>query len=235
MGRGATYVQAIARVILPIRCMLCGEHLAASGAFDVCAVCQAGFEFNDAPRCAACDRPETHHACLACPAGAHAFDQARAPLLYNDTMAMLLAAGRRPGRTDIWRQLSRCLADDAAASGLVRSAPYLVPVPSGRRRLLQRGFNPSARLARHLGAAWDKKVRYLLRPIRDTARQNQLSIAKRQQNMTAAYTCCRPISGHVVLVDDYIITGATARAAARALRAAGAHKVFVLALGRGQS
>ena len=46
------------------------------------------------------------------------------------------------------------------------------------------------------------------------------------------FTAAGPSPSRVLLVDDVVTTGATAAAAARALRSVGAEQVVVLALGR---
>ncbi len=50
--------------------------------------------------------------------------------------------------------------------------------------------------------------------------------------MRGAFAATRPVRGTVVLVDDVYTTGATAGAAATALRRAGAARIEVLSLAR---
>jgi predicted amidophosphoribosyltransferase len=69
----------------------------------------------------------------------------------------------------------------------------------------------------------------------ETAAQAGLSAAERRRNVAGAFSAVRPapVAGRVVvLVDDVLTTGATARACARALRDAGARAVHVLTLAR---
>ena len=68
---------------------------------------------------------------------------------------------------------------------------------------------------------------YLRRAVAD---QVGLTALQRQENLDAAFGTRRIINGTVVIVDDVITTGATMNSAARALKFAGAQRVFALAL-----
>jgi len=75
----------------------------------------------------------------------------------------------------------------------------------------------------------------LLARTRDTPTQTALSAAARGANVDGAFTAVdsRAVRDrYVVLVDDVWTSGATARAAARALRDAGARAVDVLTFAR---
>ncbi|MFP2931327.1 phosphoribosyltransferase family protein, partial [Pyxidicoccus sp. 3LG] len=68
---------------------------------------------------------------------------------------------------------------------------------------------------------------------RETQRQVGLSEAERAHNVASAFTASSQAAGReVLLLDDVFTTGATARAAADALRDAGATRVEVLTLAR---
>jgi ComF family protein len=125
---------------------------------------------------------------------------------------------------------------------LVRALPreaafdVIVPVPMHWRRRLERGFNQASLLANELGRYVGAPIASALRrPYRGTP-QASLSFADRRANLRgASFTVSRPgaIAGRrVLLVDDVITTGATARACARALKSAGAAHVTVLTLAR---
>jgi predicted amidophosphoribosyltransferase len=76
------------------------------------------------------------------------------------------------------------------------------------------------------------RPRWLVR-LRATAPQTDLAAAERRANVAGAFAAAPVVAGrHVVVVDDVITTGATVGECARALRAAGARRVGVLAVAR---
>ncbi|HZC78558.1 MAG TPA: phosphoribosyltransferase family protein, partial [Ktedonobacterales bacterium] len=111
---------------------------------------------------------------------------------------------------------------------------WLVPVPLGPKRLWQRGYNQSERLARALGRRWRRPVVDLLARTRDTATQTALTPEARLANVAGAFQMRGTTRGArtLVLVDDVCTTGATLAEAARALELAGAVTVAAITFGR---
>jgi len=111
----------------------------------------------------------------------------------------------------------------------VPSEALVVPVPPspGRRP----GPHLATALAKALARRTGRPFRPLLRQVRPAAEQHRLSRTDRARNVEGLFIA-RPVAGPVVLVDDLITSGATASAAAAALRAAGATAVQVVALAR---
>lgn len=112
---------------------------------------------------------------------------------------------------------------------LPRGPVLLVPVPSRRSTVRRRGHDPLLRTSRHAAARLrrtgvDALVAGLLRPTRRVRDQAGLGAGDRAANLAGAFCCSRTPSGSeapVVIVDDVITTGATAREAQRALEASG--------------
>jgi ComF family protein len=101
-----------------------------------------------------------------------------------------------------------------------------VPVPLHARRLAERGYDQACllamTLARATGGTWAPRA--LIRAL-PTAQQASLSRDRRESNVAAAFAVrdARIVRGRsVVLVDDVVTTGATARACIAALSAVGA-------------
>ncbi|PYP31317.1 MAG: ComF family protein [Gemmatimonadetes bacterium] len=145
------------------------------------------------------------------------------------------------------------VADDLAAAMSSMVLPggegaMLVPVPLGPRRLRQRGYNQSARLAQALGRRWHRPVAELLVRVRDTATQTALTPAARRANVAGAFevrnekcgmrsppmqnSALRNPHSALVLVDDVFTTGATLAEAARVLECAGVTAVLAVTFGR---
>ncbi len=125
---------------------------------------------------------------------------------------------------------------------LVRALPpdrqfdVIVPMPLHWYRRWQRGFNQSELLAAAVGRRMGLPVvKGTLRRKRHVAPQSGLSRAARRRNVAGLFSVSdrAAVAGRrVLLVDDVLTTGATAQAAARALKSAGAAQIFVLTLAR---
>jgi ComF family protein len=100
-----------------------------------------------------------------------------------------------------------------------------VPVPIHWRRRGSRGFNQSELLAERL-----LPRPALLRRSRPTAPQAGLKLKDRIANLEGAFEASAEVRGlPILLIDDVITTGHTARECAKALLAAGAAEVGILA------
>ncbi len=142
--------------------------------------------------------------------------------------------------------LGRMLAE--AMAQLAAEAPaemLVIPVPLHPSKYAQRGFNQSRSLAaaalgflRKSHPQWRLTLASstLLRQ-RATESQAGLTPRQRRQNVRGAFVVSDPArvtAQHVIVVDDILTTGATARAAAQALVQAGAASVWVATLARAQ-
>ena len=104
----------------------------------------------------------------------------------------------------------------------------IIPIPLHRKRLLERGFNQSAEIARHVAPRLGMRVEpRLLQRQRDTCAQSGLDAATRAQNLAQAFGINRqrPVPRRVALIDDVLTTGSTAEAAASTLKSAGCERV----------
>lgn len=106
----------------------------------------------------------------------------------------------------------------------------VVAVPIHWTRRCYRGFNQSELLAERLPHRAD-----LLRRRKATRPQVGLKVAERLTNLENAFACVARVEGlRVLLVDDVLTSGGTARECARALKAAGAAEVGVLTFAAGE-
>ena len=123
--------------------------------------------------------------------------------------------------------LSRVIAGEAVAD-------WLAPVPITPVRLRERGFNQAFEIARALYKRGGVRLTRTIHRRRgaETPQSSLPDTAARRANVAGAFKARAPISGHVVIIDDVVTTGATVNALARCLKKAGAHRVDVWAIAR---
>ena len=114
-------------------------------------------------------------------------------------------------------------------------AETMIPVPLGKKRLKERGYNQVGLVARplayHLGLDYRPDA---LWKARETRSQVGLSIAQRSENVQDAYQAnAKLVKNRMVLImDDVATTGSTISACTDALLSAGAQEVYVLTIAR---
>ena len=114
----------------------------------------------------------------------------------------------------------------------------MIPVPLGKNRLKERGYNQVGLVARPL--AFRLRLRYeptALRKIRETRSQVGLTVFQRHKNVQNAYQADpKVITGKsILMMDDVATTGSTISACSEALRSAGAQDVYVITIARALS
>lgn len=104
----------------------------------------------------------------------------------------------------------------------------IVPVPISRERMKSRGYNQSALLARALSKQTGIPYAELLEKIKNNRPQHRLEKYERDKNVKGVYRASDCSGLRILLIDDIVTTGATARECARILYRAGAEHVGVL-------
>ncbi len=242
-GRLARAPEKFLDLLLPPHCLTCDAEVERQGSF--CATCFSGLNLISAPFCARCGVPFTHEgeaergadgalSCTPCLTRAPGFAVARAALRYDEGAKRLILPFKHADRTEMAAPLARLMA--RAGGDLLQAADILVPVPVHWRRLIARRYDQAALLAQRLGRLSGRRVvPDVLRRTRATVPLGDKGAAERAALVADAFSVARParVAGQrVLLVDDVMTSGATAEACARALLAAGAARVEVLAAAR---
>ncbi len=142
-----------------------------------------------------------------------------------------------------WRMGAMLAQAVAKLAGEAPNQLLVVPVPLHRSKLVDRGFNKARVLAVHALRALRRshpEWKLTLAPstlmrLRATGSQAGLSPRQRRMNVQGAFQVANAaaVEGkHVLLVDGILTTGATARAASKTLKRAGAATVWVATLAR---
>ncbi len=209
-------------LLFPSRCLVCG-----GGGDVLCQDCLPRLPRLAGAVCARCGSPAAH-ACRECAERSLGFASARSALVYRGEVARALAAWKEGGA---WRMARRAAA--IVAEVVPRPLVDVVTsVPADRDRALWRGHDPAASLARVLGREWGLPYERTLTRVTRAAAQKSLDAVERQTNLVGAFRAIRRVPRSVAVIDDVYTTGATASAAAMALREGGAARVEVVTLAR---
>jgi len=201
----------------------------------------AALTFLTGTLCKSCARPQEidlgpDAKCVACLTRPPVWTRASAALVYDDVSRIPILGLKRAGRRDGLKVMANWMV--TAGRDSLEQADLIVPVPLHYLRLVQRGYNQSGWLASAIASQSGVSVRHgLLNRVRSTPSQAGLSARARHQNVRGAFAVAKRGERHlegktVVLVDDVMTTGATLKAASRALITAGAQQVDVLVLAR---
>lgn len=221
-------------LLFPPRCVACGR----AGQL-LCDTCAQRVAPVPAPYCPRCGQPQSNdHICPSCTSlQSNPLTLARACAIFQSPLREAIHALKYENMPQLAPSLTRYLHAGYAhhlVSSIHTPVSAILPVPLHANRQHQRGYNQSALLARHFTLRTGIPLRedWIVRT-RDTEPQVGKNYRERQHNVADSFTATVPLAGMtLLLIDDVYTTGATLRACASALRAAGAQEVYALTLAR---
>jgi ComF family protein len=199
-----------------------------------CPECQHSVPILVEPTCQVCGLPrQTSGTCNVCRERPPSYYLLRSWLAFDDPIREALHRLKYRRDLGLGEALARHM--QGFVAGLGWPVELLVPVPLGRRRQKERGYNQVGLVAWPLAMllGWDYAPKALNRQ-RETVSQVGLSAEARRKNVWNAFRAdSQRLRGrNVLLMDDVATTGATLSACADALLAAGAAKVYALTIAR---
>lgn len=220
-------------LLYPSNCPLCGGPSNLYELSPICSVCFSGIKRFTGPSCAVCGEAfgsELGHICGRCIKEPPPFKRAASYGLYtDDALREAIHLLKFSGIKRLSKPLGMLL------SGIeLPSADLIVPVPVSARSLRARGFNHSALMgktvSKRLGIPLLVGVLYKKK---DTPPQVGLTRAERLENLRGAFGMRERLNGQkVLLIDDVLTTGATARECSKTLLKGGADEVYVATAAR---
>ena len=249
-------------ILMPSDCRVCGAAMAALAPVRVCEACVARVGTQAATEqdvlCTRCgDALGMESArfaaamgvgeCTMCRLAPPQFDRAVAHANYEDEMRRMLHLLKFEGMRGVAEYV---LGDAMAAAaqklrGDAADELVVVPVPLFAVREKARGFNQAKVLAevmikrlRKLEPRWTLSLEgQALSRVKDTRALYSLNPTQRRASLKGEFRVADAeavLGREVLLIDDIMTTGATARECARVLKRAGAAKVWVVTAARAQ-
>jgi ComF family protein len=258
-----TWVVAdVANVLMPSDCRVCGAAMAALARVRVCEACvtRVGTQA-DAEQDVLCTRcgdamgmESARFAaamgvseCTMCRLAPPQFDRAVSFANYEDEMRRMLHLLKFEGERGVAEHVlgEAMVAAARKLRGVAADELVVVPVPLFAAREKARGFNQAKLLAkgavkrlRRVAPGWRLRLGSgVLERVKDTQALYALNPTQRRASLKGAFRLAdvEAVRGReVLLIDDIMTTGATARECARVLKRAGAAKVWVVTAAKAQ-
>lgn len=235
---------ALASVLLPAPCRICGQTLTNAGRIPICEPCLGSFERIAEPMCRCCGRPfvsavsaqAIEPLCRLCRADFYAFEQTRSFAIYGDALSQAITLLKYEEVTRLGDWFAARLAEVISSVAAEWRPSVIVPVPLYPARQRERGYNQADLIARPLAKRLGLRLESrLLMRIKPRPPQLLLSRSERWKSVRGAYASRegpRVDNLRVLLVDDVLTTGATLDSCARTLKKAGVAAVFGLTVAR---
>ncbi|HKG54106.1 MAG TPA: ComF family protein [Anaerolineales bacterium] len=219
-------------LLFPPTCGGCGKV-----GWRWCPECQARVPRINKPFCETCGIPtQGSTSCEKCKLNPPAYQMMRSWAVFDSPIQNALHAMKYRRNIGLGESIAIQMVD------FVRSLNWpieiTIPVPLGKKRLIERGYNQVALVARplafRLGLKYESDA---LQKVRETRSQVGLTVSQRHENVQNVYWAdTNIVNGKSILImDDVATTGSTISACTEALLSAGVREIYVLTIARALS
>lgn len=231
--------RAALEFVYPPSCLLCHQELVqktddASEPSSFCLDCVSKLVPGTGNACRRCGAPVGPYVsasdhCILCRKENFAFDEVVRLGLYRDELRTACLFAKNPSGLLLCHALADLLVSARPSALGPNSFDLVIPVPEHWvKRLIRRQYAAET-MARRISDRLNVRLATgILAKARWTPKQAKSAPVQRRQQQQNAFRAAASVKGQsILLVDDILTTGATADAAARELKRAGARRVVV--------
>ncbi len=197
------------------KCIFCGKDIPSD---FICKDCLKQDIFNEGNRCEICDTSikEGNIVCEHCQKMKRHFKKVYSPFRYDGIVRKAILQFKSDGA----KYLAKGFAEFIAQRLEVEQLEYdvIIPIPSHKKTIRKRGYNPAKVLAEELSKITSKPVVDVLYKVTQTKNQKLLNYNERQTNLENSIMLLNNSvikNKNILLIDDIITTGATIETCAK--------------------
>jgi len=223
-------LKMIHKNIIPSQCLLCGSFEDVD--CGLCSSCMSQIRPVPPPVCDICGKPlGDPGVCISCQAFRPKFDKMLAAACFEGLLKDMIHLFKYQRKSIFKKILAGILYEHLSKMDM--DIDVISFVPLHWTRLIERGYNQSALIAKELSRHMGVKIRYnVLKKTKRGIPQVGLGQKARSKNVEGTFRASDVKGKSVMIVDDVITTGATGKEVARALKDAGASYVIFAGVGR---
>ncbi len=215
--------------LFPKRCPFCTQIVTAK--LPICGECIKSIPYIKGKVCIKCGIPLGEFAydlCRSCNSDKRGFERAFIPLLYKDNVRSAIVRLKYSHHPSYAPAFAFLLADKLIRTEeFDKGFDFITFVPQSKSSLIQRGYNQTELIAKHLSKLLDIPVKDTLIRINIGSRQVTLNALQRRENVKKCYFQKDiKLNGTALLVDDVFTTGSTSSYCSKLLKKMGCSKVY---------
>ncbi len=222
-----------------ISCILCNKPIKKTNTYSLCKECFRELHFIQSG-CIKCGKPIIYHLlerqdienCNYCFNKNFYFDKSISCIEYNDISKHMILDFKYKNKTYMVKYISTIMKEKLDIENI--KFDYILFVPLHKKRLKQRGFNQSEKIAKLLSEGIGIPTLDCIERIENTRRLYSLSRNERKIELKNVFSVnkmvCNIKDKNVLLVDDILTTGSTVNEISKLLKLNSVNKVFVITL-----
>ena len=196
-------------------CIFCDCEISSG---HICSDCLNKNIFNEGNRCEICDTPikEGNKICDHCKKSKRYYQKCISPFIYDGNVRKSVIKFKSDGAKYLGKIFAKFIYEKLVVENI--DFDVIVPVPSHKKTIKERGYNPAKVLADELSKLSGKPVADALYKTFQTQKQKLLNFEERQSNLENSITLLDKsalLNKNVLIVDDIITTSATINTCAK--------------------
>ena len=218
-----------------ISCIICNKPINKSNTYSLCRECFENIEFIQ-DGCLKCGKKETRRTleeyefgeCEYCKGYTYYFDRAISCIDYSKISKKMILNFKYKDKTYMSRYIADIMSQKIQLENI--KYDYILYVPLHKKRLKERGFNQSQKIAKYFSEKVNIECLDIIKRTKNTKKLYSLIRDDRKKELINAFEINDSTlleNKNVLIIDDILTTGSTVNEISKRLKVIGVDKIYV--------